>query len=91
MAEVFLALAVLVLPLAAGAAAVYLRKPWWWGAVVAIIVVLVAAIAPEPEAGEARLAAGDILFLLVIALIAAALAWLGALLVRWFGRRRSVG
>lgn len=36
---------------------------------------LVAAIAPEPEEGESRLAAGDLVFLLIVALIVAGLAW----------------
>lgn len=44
---------------------------------------LVAAIAPEPEAGESRLVAGDLVFLLVVALFVAALTWAGA----WVTRR----
>jgi hypothetical protein len=81
MAEVVLLLAVLVLPLLAGAAARYSGRPWWWGAAVTGLVVLVAAIAPEPEEGESRLVAGDLIFLLIVIAIASGLAWLGAWLV----------
>ena len=48
--------------------------------------ILVAAIAPEPEAGESRLVAGDLIFLLVVALIATGLAWLGARLAGRFAQ-----
>jgi hypothetical protein len=85
-AEVFLLLAVLVLPLVAGATARYAGRPWWWGAVAAGVVVLVAAIAPEPEEGESRLVAGDLVFLLIVVAIAAGLAWLGAWLTSRFAR-----
>lgn len=82
MAEIFLFIAVLALPIVAGGVAVYLGRPWWWGAIVAVAVVLVAAIAPEPEEGESRVAAGDIVFLLAIAAIAIGLAWIGGKLAR---------
>jgi hypothetical protein len=59
-----------------------LARPWWWGALLAIAVVFVAAIAPEPEEGESRLVAGDLVFLLVVALFVAALTWAGAWAVR---------
>ena len=49
----------------------------------AVAVFWVVAIAPEPEEGESRLAAGDLGFLLVVSLIVAGLTWLGA----WAGRR----
>ena len=75
MAEAFFVLAAFALPILAGAAARLLGKPSWWGAVVAIVVMLVAAIAPEPEEGESRLVAGDLVFLLIVALIVAGLAW----------------
>jgi hypothetical protein len=78
MAEFFLILAVFALPIIAGATARVLGKPWWWGAIAAIVVVLVAAIAPEPEESESRLVAGDLVFLLIVALIVAGLAWVGA-------------
>lgn len=87
MAEVFLVIAVFGLPLGAGAVARLARRPWWWAAALAVVVVLVAAIAPEPEEGEARLVAGDLVFLLVVALIAAGLAWLGARLAGRFSDR----
>jgi hypothetical protein len=87
MAEVLLVLAVFVFPLIAGAVARYAARPWWWGAAVAVALLLVAAIAPEPEQGESRLVAGDLVFLLIVALIAIGLAWLGARLAGRFARR----
>jgi 4-hydroxybenzoate polyprenyltransferase len=86
-AEVLLIIAVLLLPVLAGAIARLAGRPWWWGAVLAVVVILVAAIAPEPEAGESRLVAGDLVFLLLVALIAAGLAWLGAWLAGRFAQR----
>ena len=83
MAEIVFLIAVLVLPLAIGAATVYLARPWWWGAALAVAIVFVAAIAPEPEEGESRLVAGDLVFLLIVALVVAGLTWLGA----WVARR----
>jgi hypothetical protein len=77
-AEVVLLVAAIAVPVLLGVAAAYLSKPWWWGALLAIAVVFVAAIAPEPEGGESRLVAGDLVFLLVVALFVAALTWLGA-------------
>jgi hypothetical protein len=82
-AEVVLLVAAIAVPVLLGAAASYLGKPWWWGALLAIAIVFVAAIAPEPEEGESRLVAGDLVFLLVVALFVAALTWLGA----WATRR----
>ena len=89
MAEALLAFVVLVLPLALGAALEHLRRPWWWAAVAAVVLVVLAAVVPEPEAGEARLQEGDLVFLLIIALIAVALARLGALLARRLGAGRT--
>jgi hypothetical protein len=77
MAEVFLVVAVFALPVVAGVIARFAGRPWWWGAAFAVVVVFVAAIAPEPEEGESRLVAGDLVFLLIVALIATGLAWLG--------------
>ncbi len=68
--------------MALGAVTAVLGRPWWWAALLAIAVVLVAAIAPEPEEGESRLVAGDLVFLLVVALFVAALTWLGAWVTR---------
>ena len=82
MAEVGLLIAVIALPIMIGAVTAYLAKPWWWGAVVAVVVFLIAAIAPEPEEGESRVAGGDIAFLVVVALIVVALTWVGARAVR---------
>lgn len=76
-------LAAVVIPLAVGAATAFLERPWWWGALLAVAVFLVAAIVPEPEEGEARVSAGDLGFLLIVALFVVGLAWLGA----WAGRR----
>jgi hypothetical protein len=73
----------LALPIALGAPAVYLARPWWWGALVAIVIFWVAVIVPQPEEGESRLAAGDLGFLLVVSVFVAGLTWLGA----WAGRR----
>jgi hypothetical protein len=86
-AEVLLIIAVFLLPILAGAIARLAGRPWWWGAVLAVVVILVAAIAPEPEAGESRLVAGDLVFLLIVALIATGLAWLGAWLAGRFPQR----
>jgi 4-hydroxybenzoate polyprenyltransferase len=85
-AEVLFVLAAFALPILAGVAARLLGRPWWWGAIVAIVVMLVAAIAPEPEEGESRQVASDLVFLLIVALIVAGLAWLGARLAGRFVR-----
>jgi hypothetical protein len=51
---------------------------------------LVAAIAPEPEEGESRVAAGDLAFLAIVALFVAGLNWLGAWAAqRWLRPRRA--
>ena len=90
-AELFLLLAILVLPPALGIVAALLRKPWWWAAVAAIALAMIGAIAPTPEPGEPRVAGGDLGFLLVVALWVTALAWLGFVLTRrfWVSRRGS--
>jgi 4-hydroxybenzoate polyprenyltransferase len=85
-AEVLFVLAAFALPILAGAAARLLGRPWWWGALVAVVVMLVAAIAPEPEEGQSRLVAGDLVFLLTVALVIAGFAWLGARLASRFAR-----
>ena len=87
MAEVVLLLAVVAAPLLIGAACVRLGRPWWWGALLAIALFWIAAITPEPEEGESRVALGDLGFLLVVSLAVAGLTWLGAWLMRRFGRR----
>jgi drug/metabolite transporter (DMT)-like permease len=86
-AETGLLIAVAAVPLLLGAVLGYLRRPWWWGAIVAVVVALAAAILPEPEAGESRLASGDLLFVLALALVVTMLTWLGAALGRRIPRR----
>jgi hypothetical protein len=88
-AEVGLLVAAAGVPLLAGAALGYLRRPWWWGAIIAVVVALAAAILPEPEPGEARLASGDLLFILALALVVTMLTWLGAALGRRIPRRKA--
>jgi hypothetical protein len=82
-AESLFLLAVVAVPLLLGAAAVHLARPWWWGAPLAVALAFVAAVAPDPEEGESRLVAGDLVFLLIVALVVAGLTWLGA----WIARR----
>jgi hypothetical protein len=86
-AEAVLLVAVVAFPIVLGAIAVALHRPWWWAAALAVAVFLVAAIAPEPEEGEARVAGGDIVFLVVVALFVVGLTWVGAWLMRRFRRR----
>jgi hypothetical protein len=73
LAEILLLVAVVVLPLVIGAVTAYAARPWWWGAALAIALAFVAAIASEPEEGESRLVAGDLVFLLIVALVVAGL------------------
>ena len=81
-AELGLLLAAVVLPLILGVVAALRKRPWWWAAIVAIVVAMVAAIAPTPEPGEARLVAGDIPFLLIVAAVVSGLVWLASFLTR---------
>ena len=85
MAEVVLVVVAFGLPLAVGALTAYVARPWWWGALVAIALFWVVAIAPEPEEGESRLAASDLVFLLIVSLVVAGLTWLGAWAYRRLG------
>jgi uncharacterized membrane protein YhaH (DUF805 family) len=86
---IFLA-SIVVVPILAGGVVAYLGRPWWWAALAAVIVLMLLAILPPPEEGEPRVAAGDIVFLVIVALIAVALVWLGAVLGRRLrGRGRS--
>jgi uncharacterized membrane protein (UPF0136 family) len=87
-AEVFLLVSTVVMPLALGVAAALLRKPWWWAAALGVVIAMVAVIVPEPEAGESRLASGDIPFLLVVVLWVTSLVWLANYLVTKFWVRR---
>jgi len=83
---IFLA-SIVVVPVLAGAVVAYLGRPWWWAALAAVVILVLFAILPPPEEGEPRVAAGDILFLLIVALIAVALVWGGAFLGRWLRGR----
>jgi type VI protein secretion system component VasK len=90
MAELGLLLAAVVLPLILGIVVALMKKPWWWAAIAAVVVAMVAAIAPTPEPGEARVVAGDIPFLLIVAAVVAGLVWLGWFLTgRFLGRMKS--
>jgi hypothetical protein len=81
-AELGLLLAAVVLPLILGMVAALMKRPWWWAAIVAVVVAMISAIAPTPEPGEARLVAGDIPFLLIVAAVVSGLVWLGSFLTR---------
>ncbi len=59
------------------------------GAIAAILFLVLLAVVPAPEEGEARLALGDVPFLIVIAVIATALGWLGAMIGRRMAQRRT--
>ncbi len=85
MLEALFLASVVVVPLLLGAVASYLAKPWWWAAVAAVVVLALLAIAPTPEQGEPRVAADDVVFLLVLSVVGVALVWAGAQLTR---RRR---
>jgi len=89
LAEVVLGVAVLVAPLLLGFLAGYKARPWWWAALAAVAIFLLAAIVPTPEAGGQRVAAGDIGFLAVVAVLVAGLAWLGAFIGRRAAARSS--
>jgi hypothetical protein len=91
LAELLLTLSVVALPVLLGAVTGFTGRPWWWAALGAIVLFVVAAIVPEPEAGEPRIAAGDVGFLVIVAVIVAGLAWLGCLIGRRLARRRSPG
>lgn len=82
MLEALFLVAIIAVPLLAGAVAAYLGRPWWWAALAAVVLFFAFAIIPPPEEGEPRVEAGDIVFLAILALIAVALVWVGALLGR---------
>jgi type VI protein secretion system component VasK len=86
-AELGLLLAALVLPLILGVVAALMKRPWWWAAIVAVVVAMIATIAPTPEPGEARVVAGDIPFLLIVAAVASGLVWLAYFLTRRLRKR----
>jgi hypothetical protein len=91
-AELGLLLAVLVLPVLLGAWTGVTGRPWWWAAAVSVAVMLLAAIAPEPEPGESRLVAGDLVFLLVVAAFVSGLVWVSSWAARRLrGSRTSAG
>jgi hypothetical protein len=82
MVEAIFLASIVVVPLLAGAVVAYLGRPWRWAALAAVVILILFAILPSPEEGEPRVAAGDILFLVIVALIAVALVWVGAFLGR---------
>jgi type VI protein secretion system component VasK len=86
-AELGLLLAALVLPLILGVVAALTKRPWWRAAIVAVVVAMIATIAPAPEPGEARVVAGDIPFLLIVAAVASGLVWLAYFLTRRLRKR----
>jgi type VI protein secretion system component VasK len=86
-AELGLLLAALVLPLILGVVAALMKRPWWWAAIVAVVVAMIATIAPTPEPGEARVVAGDVPFLLIVAAVASGLVWLAFFLTRRLRKR----
>jgi hypothetical protein len=89
-AEVFLLVAAVALPILLGLAAALLRRAWWWAAALGVVIAMVAMIAPRPEAGESRIAAGDLPFLLVVGLWVVGLVGLTYYLaVRLWVRRRD--
>ncbi len=88
LAEIVLLVVAVVLPLALGVAAALARKPWRWAAAVVAVLATVAMIAPEPEAGESRMAWGDLPFVLVVVLFVAGLTWLSHFLARRLWVRR---
>ena len=89
LAEALLLVAAAVLPVVLGVAAALARRPWWWAAAAAVLLAASAMIAPQPEAGESRLAWGDMPFVLVVALFVAGLVWLSNLLARRLVARRN--
>jgi apolipoprotein N-acyltransferase len=76
---------VLLVPILLGALASHLARPWWWAAAGSVILFVLAATLPEPEQGEPHVAAADVPFLVVVALVVIGLTWLGA-----FAHRRAV-
>lgn len=80
-----------LLPLGLGAGAALARRPWWWAAAVGVAFATVALVAPQPEAGEPRLAWGDVPFVLVVALFVTGLVWLSHILTRRFWMPRGRG
>lgn len=90
MLEAIFLTSIIVVPLLAGAVVAYLGRPWWWAAVAAVVFLVLFAILPPPEEGESRVVAGDILFLLIVALIAVALVWVGAFFGRRLQARRAI-
>jgi hypothetical protein len=87
--EALFLVAIVLVPLLAGAAATYAGRPWWWAALAAVLLLFALAIIPPPEEGEPRVAVDDIAFLAVVALFAVALVWAGALLGRRLARGRA--
>ena len=80
MIEAIFLISLVVVPVLAGGVAAYLGRPWWWAAIAAVVILVLLAVLPPPEPGEPRVDAEDVVFLLVVALIAIALVWVGSLM-----------
>jgi hypothetical protein len=89
-AELVLLITLLPLPLALGVFVGASRRPWWVAALASVVAFLLAAIVPTPEAGEPRVSAGDLGFLLVVGAFVIGIAALGAWLGRRVGRRTAL-
>jgi protein-S-isoprenylcysteine O-methyltransferase Ste14 len=89
LAEVLLLVTALVVPPVLGVVAARLQRAWWWAAALAVVLALIVMIAPQPEAGESRISAGDLPFVLLVALWVTGLVWLSNYLARRFWVRRQ--
>lgn len=81
--EGLMLLSLVPLPLVLGLALRLSGRPWWWAAVVPVVVFTSAAIAAPVEAGQPRLRAGDLVFLLFCSALITGVAALGG----WIGQR----
>jgi len=87
-AEAVMVVAILVAPVVLGFAAGATGRPWWWAAAACVVLFVGAAILPEPEAGEPRVAVGDLGFLAVVSAFIVGLAWVASRAGRRLAARR---